>query len=516
MSQLTPAPRLMARGICKDYAVRVLDRVGMELRAGEIHALLGANGAGKSTLCRIIAGLTPATEGSMLIDGQPYSPRNKHIAEACGVQIVQQELNLIPTLSVAENLLLNRLPTRCGLIRRRELQSRARRVLDQFGLQDVSTDTSAGSLGIGQQQMVEIAAALDRDCRILILDEPTAALSNRETERLFEWLRRLRRRGVGVIYISHRLEEVARLADRVTILRDGRTVCTRATDSITTDDMVAWMTGDAAAGSTRDSADYHSFCSDRAVLRVASLSREPAVRDVSFTVHAGERLGIAGLVGSGRTELLRAIFGADAAQGGAVFLGDDPTPHRFRHPSQAVRCGLAMITEGRKQNGLLLPQPVRVNTTLCNLSRLRSPLGLIRRRAEIADSERMRRAMETHCTSLEQPVGTLSGGNQQKVAVAKWLERDARVFLFDEPTRGIDIAARQRIYQLLETLARDGKGLVIVSSDTDELFETCDRIAVMSNGRLIGSWPRSAWSRETIMQATFAGYASGARRNADS
>lgn len=497
-------PLLCVHDLTKRYSVTVLDRVSFDLRAGEIHALLGANGAGKSTLCRIIAGLVQPSAGEMTFNNQPFAPATKQAAETAGVQIIQQELNLIPTLSVAENLMLNRMPNRGGIIRTRELHQRARRALDRFSLDDIATETLVGSLGVGRQQMIEIVAALDCDCRVLILDEPTAALSAGETERLFKWLARLREEGVGMIYISHRLDEVARMADRVTVLRDGQCVCTQPTAGLTTDSMVDLMTGE-----REDSVASHqhtSFTTDRVAMRVEGMSRGELLKDVSFHVHAGERLGIAGLVGSGRTELLRAVFGADVAQDGRLLLGESIVGQRFHHPKQAVAAGLAMVTEDRKQDGLLLQQSIRVNTTLCALQRDFSSGGVIRRRAEHDSSESMCRKMQTRCTSIEQTASTLSGGNQQKVVVGKWLVRDADIFLFDEPTRGIDVAARRRIYRLFDSLARDGKALVIVSSDLDELLEACDRIAVMSAGKLVATFDRSSWSYDKIMQAAFSGY----------
>lgn len=498
------APLLFVRDLTKRYSVTVLDRVTFDLRAGEIHALLGANGAGKSTLCRIIAGLVQPSDGEMTFQGQSYAPINKQAAETAGVQIIQQELNLIPTLSVAENLMLSRLPNRGGIICRGELHKTTRSALDRFCLEDVATDTLVGALGVGRQQMVEIAAALDRDCKVLILDEPTAALSSGETERLFEWLAKLREEGVGIIYISHRLDEVTRMADRITVLRDGAYVCTQATAGLTTNQMVDLMTGDREDSAT--SHRHESFTTERIALQVKGICSGKLLRDVSFEVRAGERLGIAGLVGSGRTELLRAIYGADIAHDGHVVMGETGQAKRFHHPSQAVAAGLAMVTEDRKQNGLLLEQSIRVNTTLCSLRRKFSMNGVIRRRAERASADSMCKKMETCCTSIEQTASTLSGGNQQKVVVGKWLVRDADVFLFDEPTRGIDVASRRRIYRLLDSLARDGKALVVVSSDLDELLETCDRIAVMSAGRLVATFDRNDWSHEKIMKAAFSGY----------
>ena len=496
---------LSVRELTKRYAVTVLDHAQIEVRAGEIHGLLGANGAGKSTLCRIIAGLVRPASGTMTLAGNHYAPASKQAAEAAGVQIVQQELNLIPTLTVAENIMLGRMPQRLGVINRRQLHDRARAALDRFSLADVDTETITGSLGVGRQQMIEIATALDRDCRLLILDEPTSALSAAETRSLFGWLDQLRSRNVGMIYISHRLGEISRLTDRITVLRDGKTVCTRATSELSTDNMVDLMTGE--RDHKHRAQEYQSFQRKEIALVARNFSRAGVVRDVSFTTWRGGRLGITGLVGSGRTELLRLIFGADRADSGTIILPHKKHPCRFQHPSQAVKAGLAMVTEDRKENGLLLSQSIRVNTTLAALADQVSSAGLIRAARERDVTREMCGRLETQCTSIEQPAATLSGGNQQKVAVAKWLVRDADVFFFDEPTRGIDVAARRRIYRLFDTLAADGKAIVIVSSDLEELLETCDQIAVMSAGRLVATFVRGDWSEERIMQAAFSEYA---------
>lgn len=470
----TAAPFLEIRGLCKDYAVRVLDEVDFDLYRGEIHALLGANGAGKSTLSRIIAGLLPASAGTMRLHNRVYAPRQKQEAEAAGVEIVQQELNLVPTLTIAENLFFTRLPQRWGRIRQTELRQRAAVALQRVGLGSLPPDRLVEELGVGHQQLVEIATALDRDCRVLILDEPTAALSGAETETLFTWLDRLRQQGVAILYISHRLDEVARLADRITVLRDGRRIDSRTAEHLDSEAMIRLMTGESSEASA---ASFRSFATPDPIFQVHGLCRADRVQDVSFSLHAGERLGIAGLVGSGRTEFLRTLFGADRADTGMLRWGTDRPRAPYRHPAAAVRDGLAMVTEDRKQNGLLLSQSIRVNGSLVSLGRMFTRHRVIDRRAEQEAVQDLRERLAIHCQSIEQAVETLSGGNQQKVAVGKWLLGYARVLLFDEPTRGIDIGARRRLYRLFETLAEAGKGIVIVSSDMEELEETCDRIA---------------------------------------
>ena len=330
---------LQTEGLTKRYGpVTVLDRVVFDVRGGEIHALLGANGAGKSTLCKIISGLIPASEGTMRINDLPFSPSNKQEAESSGVEIVQQELNLIPTLSVAENLFLSRLPSTCGWIQGKQLHRLARQALDRLGLDDIDPQEPVSLLGVGKQQMVEIAAALDRQCRLLILDEPTAALSGAETNRLFDWLAQLRRQGVGMIYISHRLDEVARIADRITVLRDGKQVCTKETSTVTTDQMVDLMSGE-----PKESTSVPPRSSSQRIRQEIGFSVKHLcvgwVDDVSFFVRRGERLGITGLVGSGRTELLRAIFGAEVADSGSVQIGSDSSPSVFSAPCGRGRCG---------------------------------------------------------------------------------------------------------------------------------------------------------------------------------
>jgi ribose transport system ATP-binding protein len=466
--------------------------------AGEVHALTGENGAGKSTLAKVIAGLIAPTSGGMQLEGQRDAPSSRHAAEKAGVRMVLQELNLVSTLSVAENLFIDALPHRMGLVNYRALEAAARPVMEQVGLAGVAPSQLVGLLGIGQQQMVEIAAHLIGQCRLLILDEPTAALTDREVNLLFERISALKRRGVGIVYISHRLDEVKRIADRVTVLRDGRVVGTRSTAEVEIDDVVHMMVGREIP--ERSTLTRHAIGAP--ILRVESLRRGNAVRDVSFTLHHGEILGFAGLIGSGRTETMRLIFGADRKDAGKIFLDDVRDPVTIRSPRDAVRRGIAMITEDRKTQGLLLPLAVKLNITLANIAGI-AHRGWLNRDEESSVARRFGALLDLKAHSPDQPVESLSGGNQQKVVVVRWLYRDSRVLLFDEPTRGIDVGAKFDIYKLLGELAAQGKGIVIASSDLKELMQVCDRIAAMSGGKLVRIFTRAECSQEAILEAAF-------------
>ncbi|MBU4460959.1 MAG: sugar ABC transporter ATP-binding protein [Verrucomicrobia bacterium] len=497
-------PRIRTAGLGKSYAVPVLSGVDFECLPGEVHALIGANGAGKSTLAKILCGLVRADAGTMSLDGVPYAPAGKPDAEASGIHIVHQELNLIGTLTVAENLFLSRLPRRLGIVNRARLRRDAREALARVDLGDLDPDTPVARLGVGVRQQIEIAGALAQNCRLLILDEPTAALMDPQVERLFEHIRGLRAAGVSVIYVSHRMDEIRRIADRVSVLRDGRLVATRAAAGLAPDEAVRLM-----AGRDLESANPAPRTPGPARLRVEGLCRHGAVNNVSFEARAGEILGIAGLVGSGRTELLRAIFGADRADAGGVRIGDSP-PRRFRSPREAVAVGLAMIPEDRKEHGLLMPRAIRVNATLAHLPAFRRRGGRIDRRAEALAVQAAGESMDLRSNGPEQPVAELSGGNQQKVLIGRWLMRDADIYLFDEPTRGIDVAAKATVYRLLDDLARRGKACVIVSSEMEELMAVCDRIAVLSQGRLVRTFARGAWSHERLLTAAFEGMTAAA------
>ncbi len=493
---------LIATGIAKTFpGVQALRRVDFDLCAGEVHALVGENGAGKSTLTRIIAGVEVPDSGRMLLANAPYEPTSRTDAETSGVRMVMQELNLIGNLTVAENIFMERLPNRLGFIDYHKLHDAARQVMAKVGLGDVDPGTPVKSLGVGRQQMVEIAAGLSRQCRILALDEPTASLTDSEVGLLFTQIRRLKAEGVGIIYISHRIEEVLRIADRVTVLRDGQLVGTHATRGLGPEVIIRMMVG-------RDLGNECLAPSGlkRAVaLRVVGLTRGDRVRGVSFEAFQGEVLGVAGLMGSGRTETMRAIFGADTPEGGAVYLHGRTEPASIRRPSDAVRQGIALLTEDRKEQGLFLPLPVRANVSIARLGAL-SRLGWIDASQERRVACEYVGSLGIKCSCVEQAVGQLSGGNQQKVVIAKWLHRDCGILIFDEPTRGIDVGAKFEIYRLLADLAARGKAIIVVSSDLKELMAICNRILVLSAGKVAGTFDRGAWSEEAIMAAAFSEY----------
>jgi ribose transport system ATP-binding protein len=498
---------LSATNLSKSYdAVCVLTDVNFDLRAGEVHALVGENGAGKSTLCRILCGITDADAGTVMLEAASYTPRSRRDAEHAGVRIVMQELNLLPTLTVAESIFIASMPHRLGMIDFTAMNARAATALREVGLQDVRPNQLVLTLGVGQRQLVEIAAALSQKCRVLVLDEPTAALTGPEIRLLFEQIRRLQRAGVGIVYVSHRMEEIRTIANRITVLRDGKWIATRATADLSHDETVRLMVGrDLPGAGGRDEMRLRDRSSD-VVMSVRGLARGSVVRDVSFDLHRGEVLGFAGLMGSGRTETMRIIFAADARDGGDIFLRGSTVPAQIRSPRDAVRHGIALLTEDRKSEGLLLPLPIDMNNTLTRMSMVSRLRCWIDRSREKRVSDEYAKSLSIRCRSTAQPVQELSGGNQQKVVLAKWLLRDCEILIFDEPTRGIDIGAKFEIYRLLTELTERGKSVIVVSSDLLELTAIADRIAVMSAGRLVRTFNHGQWTQESIMEAALSGY----------
>ncbi|MCF7708481.1 MAG: sugar ABC transporter ATP-binding protein [Verrucomicrobia bacterium] len=503
---------LSVSNICKTYAVQVLSNVDFSLRRGEVHALVGENGAGKSTLVKIISGLIRQSAGSMELNGRPFAPGSRMDAEQCGIRTVLQELNLIGNLTVAENLFFTGIPNRFGLIRYHELNKAAAVLLDRFGLTGVNPRMKVSALGIGRQQLLEIAAAMSCESPILIMDEPTAALMDPEVELLFKHIKEKRDNGSSVIYISHRIEEIKRIADRITILRDGCIVGTYNAADIGNDEIINQMVG----RSMDQVVERRSQASARIALKAKGLTRRPFFHDVSFELRKGEILGFAGLMGSGRTETMRGIFGADRFESGEIYLDDSQQPVSIKSPRHAVRNGIALLTEDRKEQGLFLPLSLRENITITNIGAVASRIGWINHEHEHAEADDWIGKLDLRCRSPEQKAVELSGGNQQKLVIAKWMFRDCRILIFDEPTRGIDVGAKVEIYKLLNNLSERGKAIIMVSSELNELMALCDRIAVMSAGKLAGVFDRGSWSQEILMEAAFSEYLTGERRNPQS
>jgi ABC-type sugar transport system ATPase subunit len=472
-------PLLEMRGIEKSFpGVRALRGVDLDLHAGEVVALLGENGAGKSTLIKVLAGAHRPDAGVIRIAGREVAIADPLQARRLGVAVIYQEFTLVPTLTAAENIFLGQEPARAGWIRRGEEQQRARQLFERVG---VAVDPAAlcRDLSIAQQQVVEVARALSLDARILVMDEPSATLTPQEVEHLFVIIHDLKRRGIGILYISHRLEEVFTIADRVVVLRDGECVGSRPIGQTNRDDLIRMMVG----RRLEEEFPRRHVAIGEPRLVVRDLTRGTKVRGVSFAIRRGEVLGLTGLVGAGRTETARLIYGADAADAGTIEL--DGRGLRIRRPRDAIRAGICLLTEDRKGQGLVLNQSVRENFALPNLKQF-AWLGFIDQRAERAALEGHIAALRIRLADAEQPARTLSGGNQQKVVLAKWLQRNCDVLLFDEPTRGIDVGAKVEIYHLINDLAAAGKAILLISSELPEVLGMSDRILVMHEGRLTG------------------------------
>lgn len=472
-------PLLSMRGIEKRYpGVHALRGVGLDLRAGEVLALVGENGAGKSTLIKILGGAVPPDAGTIAIGGRPVQLRDPLAAQRAGVRIIYQEFNLVPALSARENIFLGQEPGRCSWLPRAWEHRRSRELFDQLGVA-IDPETACRDLTVAQQQVVEIAKALSQAARVVVMDEPSAALSPRETEHLFTVIRELKARGIGVIYISHRLSEVFAIADRVMVLRDGAHAGTQPVAELSRERIIERMVGRTLE--TEFPKQRLPLGPPRLVVR--ALRRAPAVRGVSFEVRRGEVLALTGLVGAGRTETARLIFAADRRDGGTLAL--DGRPLHLRSPRDAIAAGICLLSEDRKSQGLVLGRSVLENFGLPNMNRF-APWGLLCARRERAAWDAFRDQLQIRLAAPQQTAATLSGGNQQKVVLAKWLQRNAEVVIFDEPTRGIDVGAKYEIYLLINRLAAQGKAVLMISSELPEVLGMSDRILVMHQGRITG------------------------------
>ncbi len=485
---------LTVTGVTKRFGgVTALDNVDFHLKYGEIHALLGENGAGKSTLIKILGGIHLPDSGTIRIEGTPVQIRTVADANRQGIRIIHQELSLVPNLSIAENIYLAREPVGPVGLRRRKMHADADVLVAKLGLRELHpVDTTVSKLSVARQQLVEIARALSCRARILVLDEPTSALSEAETEALFVTLRRLRAQGVGIIYISHRLEEVMRLADRITVLRDGRRVGTQPVRQINHRQLVRWMVG----RDIREHFHRPACAAGEVALAVRNLTNE-AVRGVSFELRYGEVLGLAGLVGSGRTELARALFGIDHIHTGSIEI--DGRAVSITSPRDALDNGIVLVPEDRKEQGLVMFQSVGFNLALPWLKQwIKAGLINRRRRTEIID--RAINQFSIKATDPNQNVDQLSGGNQQKVLVARWMERRPKVLILDEPTRGVDVGAREEMFAIIASLVESGIAVLLISSDLAEVVNVSHRIAVYSDGRILRVVPASDITEHELME----------------
>jgi len=486
-------PLLDAREITKQFpGVLALDHVDFELKHGEVHALVGENGAGKSTLIKIIGGVLRTDGGTIAFEGKSISHLDPHGAQRLGISIIHQESELAPTLNVAENLFLGRQPRRLGcFIDRRRLHREARTWLDQVGA-GFSSKTPVRDLAIPERRLLELARAISMHAKLVIMDEPTTVFTDREVRSLFELVRELRSRGVTTLYISHRLEEIFSIADRVTVLRDGQQISTCPIDQASEEQLVRWMVG----RQLERVFPRRSSLPGEEGFSASGLTRRGRIQDVSFSVKKGEIVGLAGLVGAGRTEVADAIFGALKLDRGEIRL--DGKPVRVNSPADAIRHGIGYITADRKLDGLLLSKSIKENISLASLRDL-SRLSFIRWRKEKAEAHRYKDLLQIKTPTIQQLTMNLSGGNQQKVVFARWLLVHAKVLILDEPTVGIDVGAKQEIYRLISDIAEDGRCVILISSELPEILGMCDRILVMHRGRITRTLSRDEATQEEIL-----------------
>jgi ribose transport system ATP-binding protein len=490
-------PIIEVIGISKQYpGVRALQNITWQVQPGEVHALAGKNGAGKSTLIKILGGSVQPDTGEIRLSGQPVRFGSPHDSIAKGITIINQELMLIPQLSVAENIFLGRLPhNRFGDVNWSLAKEEAKQVMRRLGL-EIDPSLPVSSLSVAQQQAVEIARALSRQSDILVMDEPTSALAAREVESLLEIVRRLKSQGKTVIYITHKLNEIFSIADRITVLRDGENIATVNTNEVTSAQVVNLMVGRSMESLFHKK---ETVVPGAPILEIKHLTRDGIFKDISFTLHTGEILGLAGLVGAGRTEILRAIFGADPIDGGEIYINGKAIPRIT--PGKMISVGVALAPEDRKQQGLVLGMSILDNFNLASIRHF-----FRNQKEEIATGENLFSYLNVRAPSLATWVSTLSGGNQQKVVIGKWLATKPQILFLDEPTRGIDISTKADIHLLVQKLAQEGVGIIMVSSELPDLLSVCDRLIVISNGQITGEFHYGDADEETLVA-----YATGSR-----
>ncbi len=476
------------------------NQITLTLRKGEVHALMGENGAGKSTLMKCMIGVYTADEGEIIYKGKNVNFASVLDAQKEGISMIFQELNLIPHLTVAENIFFAREPNKFGVVDKTKMNNDATALLNMFDI-DVKPTDLVKDLSVARQQMVEIAKALSFDVEVLIMDEPTSALTEKEIDKLFELVDKLRTKGVSIVYISHRMEELKRICDHITIFRDGTYVSDHPFHEITMDEIITKMVG--------RSLDNHfppktAVIGDEVILSILNAERRGVFEPLNFDLRKGEILGITGLVGAKRTELARAIFGADPLDGGEIYVHSHKIS--IKDPADAIKAGIAYLSEDRKLNGVAVRMTIRENITMASMDKVSNEVGIISHAEEIKASQTFIDKMEIKTPTAEQLVNNLSGGNQQKVVIGKWLFRDAKIMIFDEPTRGIDVGAKYAIYQLLDELAANGVGVIVISSELPEILGVSDRVIVMREGRMTGILETKQTNQEEIMQ-----YATGVK-----
>ncbi|QDT30574.1 sugar ABC transporter ATP-binding protein [Gimesia panareensis] len=497
----TLTPLLRLEGITKRFGtVTALDQVSLDIQGGEIHTLLGENGAGKSTLIKILGGIHQPDAGTLWAGDEPISLPNVSAADRYKIRLIHQELSLAPNLTVAENIFLGRESSTLGFLHKREMNRRAQALIAELGLTEIRDVTATvATLSTAQQQLVEIARALSQEARVLVLDEPTSSLSELEVEALFQTLRRLRSQGVGIIYISHRMEEIMRLSDRITVLRDGKSVGTAPASEVDPKTLIRWMVG-------RDIKDHFPrppYRPGAVALKVSQLS-SAKVQDISFEVRYGEVLGLAGLVGAGRTELARALFGIDRIHQGTLQI--DGNTVRIRSPRDALQQGMVLVPEDRKQQGLIVEQSVAFNISLPWLKEWIHGCAFDYQTRDKMVARTVQR-FGVRLSNADQPVRDLSGGNQQKVLVGRWMEHPPKILILDEPTRGIDVGAREDLYRIIGELVSQGMALILISSDLDEVLNISHQIGTFREGRLTGVSPAESVTAEEVMHQLTGGSA---------
>lgn len=487
---------LTMKGIDKSFpGVHALDHVDLEIRKGEVHALMGENGAGKSTLMKVLTGIYSKDEGTITYEGKEVEFSNPREAQDAGIVIVHQELNMLGHLTVAQNIFIGREIMNGKLIDDKKMNEEARKLFDQLGI-DIDPKETMSRLTVGKQQMCEIAKAISHDAKVIIFDEPSAALTEAEIEELFKIIRDLRDKQLGIVYISHRMDEIKVITDRVTVMRDGGYVGTLITRDCTKDDIINMMVGRVIYEDPKTASNVPKDAP--VVLKVEHLNAGRMVRDVSFELHKGEILGFSGLMGAGRTETARALFGADPKESGDIYVNGQKV--EIKTPEDAVKCGIGYLSEDRKRYGIVVAKTIAENSTMASLDNFMKGIFIDKKKERQAAQEYVD-ALKTKTPSVDQLVVNLSGGNQQKVVIAKWLVRNCDILIFDEPTRGIDVGAKSEIYHLMNELAAQGKSIIMISSEMTEILRMSDRIVIMCEGRKTGELDIAEATQERIMHA---------------